>query len=382
MLHKDSYLVQANSPTPAKKSVTDFSMEVVDRSLQDARVHFSDKLIKLQPHTPLQLINQLTDPLCAEKLQNKDASILVVYTIEWAVNLRMRGYTNITLITEEYDPFIQKLLTKFGINYTISEKVLNMRFNVGVGNPPFSAPKVGKTPGKRAEELYTKFFARTLDMCDTVAMVLPTTDQKVQKAHNDLLKEHANYIIPIDPALFPGIAMDMWYVVCDHNDGNVYHNTEWALDGTGNNIPWKKGGINMTDFKKLTGGHGDSQSKFDSDITVYHKINEKGLVTVYARESVVSKIQRFPESGYAVLMPQTFNNNTGWSLTEIVKCTGRQAAFNGMNIVFTKTLKQAKDLVEHMKTPEFIAEGNRVKQGFNNMILSSLRSIKTDYVIK
>ena len=249
-----------------------------------------------------------------------------------------------------------------------------MKFDVVLGNPPYSAPAEGKITGKRASELYTKFFKFAIDHADIIAMILPTTDTKLQKEHNDLLKQYANKIEYIDSSLFPNISMPTWYVICDKTISDKA-DIHWALGKTRNNIPWTKGGINMTAYKILTGGHGDNKQKFNSDITIYHKVNEtRGLVIKYGRKNSVSKRQMFPEDGYALLLPQTFGD-TGWSKTEIVKCNGKQSAFNGINIVFFKTKKEAEDLRDYMKTYKFIDAANKVKQGFNNMNLSSLKSI-------
>ena len=253
----------------------------------------------------------------------------------------------------------------------------DMKFDVIVGNPPFSKVAEGKQAGKRGQELYIAFYKWAVTHAQVVAMVMPTTDKKLQQNHNDLLRATANKIKHIDPSWFPGVTMPMWYVIVNKQDPNRCV-IDWSLDGSvGNDIPWVKGNINMTAHKNLVGEHlGHSKAKKASDICIYHKVNEThGLVMLWCDHAHVSSRARFPDSGWAVLMPQTFND-TGWSKTEIVKCTGAQAAFNGMNIVFVKTRVAGERLVEFMKTDEFIQGANRVKQGFNNMNLSCLKAIK------
>jgi hypothetical protein len=288
-------------------------------------------------------------------------------------------------LLDKYYVFTNHAKLAYGFTNVITADFLewnpNMRFDVIVGNPPFSAPKQGKIAGKRASELYTLFFEKSLRMADIVAMVLPTTDKKVQEKHNTLLRNNTNTINYINPEMFPGIAMPMWYVVCNKGDLNRPDDINWALKDIGNTIPWTKGSVNMTMFKNLTGGHGTIAPINPNDVIIYHKVNAtRGLVVRYGDVKYFTKSQLFPTTGYAVLMPQTFSDS-GWSKIEIVQCNGNQAAFNGINIVFTATLEQANSLIEIMKTPEFIAQGNQVKQGFNNMNLSCLKSIKINYTL-
>ena len=252
-----------------------------------------------------------------------------------------------------------------------------MKFDVVVGNPPFSKANQGRIAGKRAVPLYTKFFKKSVELGKIVAMVLPRTDMKIDKSHNDLLKSRSTLIKNIDESLFKNIAMPMWYVIVDDRPQDI-SNVEWAISSTPkNDIKWGRGKVNMTDHKNKNGGSFGTTMKVNSDdVTIYHKINDStGLLIVYSPENIVDKNHLFPSSGYAVLMPQSFTP-CGWSKTAIVKCVGNQAAFNGMGVVFTETLKEAEELVERMKTPEFIAEGNRLKQGKGQLPPTCLVAVK------
>lgn len=330
--------------------------------------------------TPVELIKEIVD-----QIDVSNGTILVISNIEFALEL---------VYTYKVDPsritLLANCVTKedyagaLGINHYYNlEEVEDMNFDIIVGNPPFSAPDPNKTAGKFAGFLYQEFFAKSLELSNgVVAMVLPTTDRKLAKGHNELLREYANKIEYIDSSIFSGITMPMWYVICDNNSTETPDTIDWSITGDSmNTIPWTKGKVSLTGFKYIAGDHGSTVKNSDNDITIYHKVNiTNGLVIKYADPIHVQKNQLFPNTGYAVLMPQTFNDD-GWSLVEIVECNGRQAAFNGMNIVFTDTKEQAENLVEYMKTEEFINEGNKVKQGFNNMTRVCLRSIKSDYTI-
>ena len=251
-------------------------------------------------------------------------------------------------------------------------------FDVIIGNPPFSSRGSNKTRGKRAKELYTRFFEWSVRNAPTVAMVLPTTDRKVQQKHNNLLKTKANIIKHINHNYVMEMSVDipMWYVVVDGSDSRP--EIEFRVSGAPRNkIPWTKGKVNMTHYKKQVGHHGRETRSPENTVTIYHKINRKGLVVKYGNPRDFRTQEYFPSTGFAVLMPQTITDR-GWSNVQIVECNNSQVAFNGMNIVFTETRVQAERLIALMETADFQRQANRVKQGFNNMTISCLRAIQID----
>jgi hypothetical protein len=139
----------------------------------------------------------LPEPLVAEMLNEfamslkKDAKILILYNLEIVVSL-MEDYNfidpkNITL----YHPgnkSVDMVAEHWGINivYELEE---NMKFNIGLGNPPYSADKGNKL-------LYPEFFQMCLERCDKFAMVMPVNlDSKTNKLkkHNHLVRKHSYF---------------------------------------------------------------------------------------------------------------------------------------------------------------------------------------------
>jgi hypothetical protein len=252
----------------------------------------------------------------------------------------------------------------------------DVKFDIVLGSPPFSSHGEGKSSGKRGRELYIDFFKRAVEMAPIVALVMPTTNKKVQEKHNNLLKEKANVIEFISNDVF-NVIMPMWYVLVDGSDKKP--DVTFDISGVvGNKVKWSKGKVNMTGYKQRTGDHGKEQPDKEHTVTIYHKLNSKnGLVTKYGKPEDFKKHEYFPDTGYAVLMPQTITDN-GWSTVEVVKCNGNQVAFNGMSIVFTETKEQAQQLIDVMNTESFKEQANNVKQGFNNMNISCLTAIQID----
>jgi hypothetical protein len=304
---------------------------------------------------------------------NDAKSILVLFNLEFVIGLVYTYGVNSNSVTFYSDGANKtSMASRMGVK-VITSLENNMKFDVVVGNPPFSAHGENKKAGKRGTEIYVEFFRKATEMAPVVAMILPTSDKKVQAKHNALLKEKANKIVYIDEKVFSGITMPMWYVIVDGSEEKP--TVEFNIHGvTGNLINWQKGKVNMTAYKNLTGGHGQSAKTDAHDVIIYHKLNSSGLVIKYGQKTEFSDCEFFPKSGYAVLMPQTITDD-GWSKVEIVECTGNQVAFNGMSIVFTKTKEQADNLVKVMNTDSFKQQANKVKQGFNNMNLSCLKAI-------
>ena len=308
----------------------------------------------------------------------EDIKILVMFDYAMAVDLKEAGFNNV-YFTTDCPVIIRKtkegLEAKTGIKVLTLKEIKNMKFDVTVGNPPFSSHAEGKTAGKGGKQIYQDFYKLALEISEVVAMVMPTTDKKLQKVHNERLIKTANVIEYIDPALFSGITMPMWYVISDLSGSKP--NIDFALSSVPrNDIEWTNGKVHMTWYKGVAGDHGkDNQSK-NFPVKIYHKLNGKdGLIMKYGKKSYFKDSQFFPTSGYAVLMPQTITDD-GWTTVEIVKCTGKEVAFHGMNIVFTKTKKDAIELVDIMKTDNFKQQANKVKQGFNSMTMACLKSIK------
>lgn len=246
----------------------------------------------------------------------------------------------------------------------ITEK--GMKFDVTIGNPPFSL--VNKKGGRgRGKDLYPDFYRNAITNSDVVAMIMPNTQQTVNKKHNDFLRETANRIVPCK---FDGINLATWYVISDGSDSKP--DVEWIHNGQDqNNVNFAKGKLNVSsDVDCLK-----RDKKRKGDITVYHKVTgTTGLVIKYCSPKMVPKRKRFPESGYALLMPQAINDK-GWSKTAIVKCTGNEAAMNGVNIAFFDTKKEAMKLRDYMKTEEYIENACKVRGGLGNMTLSAMKRV-------
>jgi len=247
---------------------------------------------------------------------------------------------------------------------------MNKRFTQGVANPPYSL--AGNKTGKkgRAKNLYPIFYEKMNELCDNVSMIAPRTDRQ-HTAFNSYIREHTNKIIDIDDSAM-GVNISTWCLINDNSNDNVDH-IEWAdlIELPEQKVKWAKGKINVTTEKDLLE---DKPGSF----TVFHKVNTKAGLIQSTTDDLKSSML-FPSNGYAVIMPQQMQSN-GWSITEIIKCNGKQAATNGVNIAFIDTLEEAEYLVEYMKTDNFIDQALSHCGGMNNMTLGAMQLINmSDY---
>ena len=230
-----------------------------------------------------------------------------------------------------------------------------MKFDVVVGNPPFSKVGEGKQAGKGGINLYPPFYKWAVENAKQVAMVMPTSEKKTSlKEHNNLLSK-ANIIEYIDGSVFSGVGIDMWYVI--NNETGQKNNIKFTTLNTNNPLKWERGKLDFSSFKEKTGDWGSLEKTPDTNITIYHKLTRNGLLKKYTNRENIQIKQLFPDSGYAVLMPLTMKRELqGWTDVRVVECNGKQTAFSGMNILFLDTMEQVNTMLEYMKTEDFITQ--------------------------
>lgn len=271
---------------------------------------------------------------------------------------------------------------------------VDVKFDVILGNPPFSdgRSKMGGAGG-RGKDMTPKFFAKALELADTVAMVMPNTQWLVKRYHNALIKEHASAVIPVSDAHLKemGVAQEMWVVITGH-EGSA--DVSFIADETGNSIDWRASAFIQTNYK---GSITESESS-DSDAVIHFREpkDPSGFVTKYIPTSKLDKLSvksdysviAFPTSGYAVILPRSVTKERGHAGVRIVECGSRlQVASKECKIVFTDTIEQAERLVEVLRKPETIDELWRVRnrQG-DDLKVFALRAVNIskedeDYII-
>ncbi len=132
------------------------------KMVSQVRETYADKFMHQQPTTPIKLIKDITDQIPFDG----NASVLVMFTIEWALYLKHVGYKDVTVAAQGTDA-IAKFCQYFGFKYiNLDEKNNKMKFDVVVGNPPYQNGK--------DKQFYQQFVIKAFEIAPIVAMVTPS----------------------------------------------------------------------------------------------------------------------------------------------------------------------------------------------------------------
>jgi hypothetical protein len=247
-------------------------------------------------------------------------------------------------------------------------------FDTVIGNPPFSLAGNKKGKKGRAKNLYPDFYEKAISIAKNVAMIVPNTEKQLI-SFNSFIRENTNKIINIPDGTFP-INISTWVLIKDNSETDVNH-IDWVdlQKMPKQKVLWAKGKINVTTDHELL------VDQTDGIYRIIHKINRTGLISSNTSRYIDHR-KLFPQQGYAVIMPQQIQS-TGWSATKILKCTGKEAATNGVNIAFVDSYEEATYLVEYMKTEKFVKQALRNCGGMNNMTLGAMQRIDmSDYMFE
>ena len=188
-----------------------------------------------QPYTNKKLINDITDKLNI----SLNSKIAVLFTVEWALEFRLRGYSDVTVITEKHDPLIQRMSDLTWFKYMTLDQAKNMRFDNIVSNPPFSDAGLKKTNAGNTKSLYDKFYKKSVELADSVCMIMPDTSNQQRPAHNKFLKSTAHSMVKIENGVMD-VATNMVYVCYNKKiPANISH--LFTKFDIGNSIPFQKG---------------------------------------------------------------------------------------------------------------------------------------------
>lgn len=133
---------------------------------------------KSVPYMGEKIINEIINDLYI-----KHKSIAVWYNIEIAYYLCYIGIDDITIVLAEEDQGIKTLCEKINIKYMVvdinEEYIMNKKFDLVIGNPPFSKTVIEDTKTKgKSVQIWPDFIRRSYELCKnggTVALLHPSS---------------------------------------------------------------------------------------------------------------------------------------------------------------------------------------------------------------
>lgn len=163
------------------------------------------------PYTPHELTSEIIDQLEI----HKDSRILVMFTLEFAVNLIDRGFTDVTVTTDKYCAITEFLCKKtLGIRYCLLPEIeeQEMKFDVIIGNPPFNdSPGDNRTESKNTNNsnLFFEFIKKCLDIVNNGQVVLITPAAWMNKGEikQKVIDAGLRKIKEVDPKHFPKVGV-------------------------------------------------------------------------------------------------------------------------------------------------------------------------------
>ena len=243
-----------------------------------------------------------------------------------------------------------------------------MKFDVVVGNPPFSVTTPGKKVGKRSIALYPTFFRRAVHNANCVAMVMPDTTTYVASEHNTFLvsSRAKSFVISQSYHKQMGIIIKTWYVIVDKSD-TVPSNIKFTAKLDNENVlPIQKGKINLS-----TTEHRAIQDDVFS-VPVIKAMTLKAMEIRFIRESD-SKFRLQPGQ-FAVVFPLCVKDR-GWARCEVVEGYGQCFNINTFYIV-TNTKDHALQMKDVICSQSFVDQAVQLSGNCGTMGLGKFKKIK------
>ena len=220
-----------------------------------------------------------------------------------------------------------------------------MKFDVVLGNPPFSEMQTSESGWGGKTILYPRFFKLATEISDAGAMIMPPTrvNYALRKKHIEVIKSFAHKIVDVseEERQNMGVGTDMWTVYWG-SEGNVdEHFTEVPpkkeVDWNGGKIPF--GFATMS--KEKTATH---------NIPAIKSIWRDGPAHIYTN---VNKPN--PKAGWYLLLNREVDEVKGFN-TWVLKLDGNTQLGTNVRYMRFESKKDAVRLESKMNSPDVIAQ--------------------------
>ena len=320
------------------------------------------EMLQHNVETPIELVDDMLSSVACSL--TKDAQILVLFNLEFVISLKEDfPFTreNITLFTDG-DAQLERIAQKMNIN-TIESLSTDMKFDLTLGNPPYSEDQGNKL-------LYPDFFELCLEKSDHVMMLMPIKlDGKGTKikAHNYRVMRHQTFISEDVSGSFNVSVGRISYVIASKAVQNEVQEVA-AVE-----LP-----VLLPSRDRLSVVNGKAFETASKGFAVVHKVHKSGIVEDKCTKAHKDMFRSFYKKQTKRISPWVVMINhtpsKGVFNAEIVKDTGDLVWSRWVFVVQAQTKSEANRIVSYLQSDmvvEYLRD-NMTSHAVSKTILQAL----------